>query len=486
MKIGIDFGTTFSLPSCVVNAAAVSLLPSGEYGVPSLFYYDEEVGVQIGKSADDNGIYYPENLVREVKMDIQSHKSGYTIAGRTFSRQDVVGGILKEVARLAKEECARRQFTSQELDGVVISVPAAFNLREIEFIRRAAVDTAGLNVLGFIREPVAAAIAYFNAPNGEDQKNILVYDLGGGTCDIAIVRSDRNSPEWYHVINSDMDRIGGRDWDKEMVELIKRKLSQKFGMTRFDGMTQEDIYRQAVSAKQMLSRNENARIQLMVDRHLLSCVVTRREFEQATRHLLDRTMQLTRRLLDNTRCNLDYIVCVGGSSNMPQIRAALEERFPQTPVRIYEPEKAIAFGAAIYAQNVEKPKFLRDICKFSYGVCYVEDYGTYHDENRLRVINFIYKGEALPAAAENISRLFRPGYKSVQFVLYESECMDRVYMPEQGTNIGKVVISGLVNSAAGDAFKTTLEIDRSGLLHAKSVDMKTGKSATTTIQLENF
>ena len=104
-----------------------------------------------------------------------------------------------------------QQPVSQKIDGVVVSVPAAFTLRELNLIRDAAREEAGLKVLGFICEPVSAAISYFNAPGAKDEKTILVYDLGGGTCDVAIVRFDKNSKEWYKIIDSDMERIGGKD-----------------------------------------------------------------------------------------------------------------------------------------------------------------------------------------------------------------------------------------------------------------------------------
>lgn len=135
----------------------------------------------------------------------------FRLDGKTFSKKQIVGSILGEVKRKAKEEIERKQLTAKRITGAVISVPAAFTLRELNLICDAAQEEAKLKVIGFIREPVAAAIAYFNAPAAEDKKTILVYDLGGGTCDVAIVRADKNSREWYKVIDSDMLRIGGAE-----------------------------------------------------------------------------------------------------------------------------------------------------------------------------------------------------------------------------------------------------------------------------------
>ena len=138
MKIGIDFGTSFSLPAAVINGTADTLLPNGEYGIPSVFYYDAEVGVQVGNAAEYNAEFCPMNVRRDIKMEISGHEDSFTADGRTFSKKEIVGSILKEVRRVAAEEGSRRELASRKIEGAVISVPAAFNLRELNFIREAA------------------------------------------------------------------------------------------------------------------------------------------------------------------------------------------------------------------------------------------------------------------------------------------------------------------------------------------------------------
>jgi molecular chaperone DnaK (HSP70) len=183
---------------------------------------------------------------------------------------------------------------------------------------------------------------------------------------------------------------------------------------------------------------------------------------------------------------VDYIVCVGGSSNMPQVKKAFEKKYSTIPIKLFEPEKAIAFGAAIYAEHLTEAQFLRDICKFSYGIRFVHEFYEYNDEQRLRVYNKIYKGSPLPATAFSISTPVRDGYSSIYFALFESENTEEIYLPENGTQIGSVSVTGLINSKKEDVFSVTLEIDQSGLLQALAVENKTGKSATTEIQLKDF
>ena len=487
MKIGIDFGTSFSLPAALINGNPDTLLPGGQYGVPSVFYYDRKRDILIGKPAEDRGNHRPENVVRNIKMEISNpNKKTFQLDGRTFDKKKIVGRILREVKQIALEGIERKQLVSQEIEGAVISVPAAFNLRELNFIRDAAQKEADLKVLGFIREPVAAAISYFNAPSAEDEKTILVYDLGGGTCDVAIVRSDKNSKEWYKVIDSDMLRIGGRDWDKLLGELIKRKCREQEPYIEFDLRTESDILKTAINAKHNLSRMKKFVSDIEIDDEIYDIEITREEFEKITFELLQETMRLVDKLKRNCSTEIDYIVCVGGSSNMPQVRKAFEKNYPDIEIKLFEPEKAIAFGAAIYAEHLTEESFLHDICKFSYGARYVEDFSRYKDYNRLRIYNIIYKGSPLPSSGEETSSHINDGATSSYIAVYESECTDYIYLPENGTKIGEIEIRGLKDSKKGDETILTMTIDKSGLMQLKAVDKRTGKSADVEIQLEEY
>lgn len=466
-----------------------TLLPGGVYGIPSVFFYKSDVGVIIGKGAENRASCHPLNVIRNIKMVISNTSTHqFSIDGTTFSKKDIVRHIFEEIARVSRDECKRRLLDRQGIEGAVVSVPAKFSMLEVDLIRQAA-EAAGLRVLQFIPEPVAAAIAYFQAPAAEDHRTVLVYDLGGGTCDVAVVRADRNATKWYKVDDSDMERIGGRDWDKVLIEIIKRKLRERNGQNLT--LTPEDeneLLKKAIEANHTLSTEESAHVDVVIANKAAwySVDVERSEFERATAELLDSTMQIVRKMMAKCSSRIDHIVCVGGSSNMPQIRERMERDYPNIPVELYEPEKAIAFGAAIYAEKLGEDRFLQDICKFSYGIRYVQNYEEYHDEKRLRIFNKIFKGDTLPARASSDSSPLKDGYESVLFSIYESENMDDIYLPERGTEIGSVTITGLVDSLSTDTFTVTLEINRSGLLTAKAVEDKSGKSATTTIELKGY
>ena len=499
MKIGIDFGTSFSLPAGMIDGHLETLLPGGAYGVPSVFYYDSKSGILIGRAAENRGNLRPSNVIREVKMEInQGNIKNFIADGKTFSKKQIVGHILQEIKSIALTRIRDKQLASQEIEGAIISVPAAFTLRELNFIRDVAQasgedDGADLKVLGFIREPVAAAISYFNRegvrPDADDKKTILVYDLGGGTCDVAIVRADKDSPEWYKVIASDMKRIGGRDWDKLMVELIKTKCRAQNLNVEFTEKELSHIREIAVRAKHHLSQNDNFFDEVEAGGELYDFAITRAEFERQSSELLKMTMDMVDKLKRECSTKIDFIVCVGGSSNMPQVCSAFEERYPDFPkenIRIYEPEKAIAFGAAIYAEHFTETSFLRDICKFSYGARYIENYSKYKDKNRLRIYNIIYKDAPLPTSGTSDSYSISDGEANTYIAIYESECADYKYLPEDGTYIGEIMIKGIEDGRKGDKTLLTMTIDRSGLMHLEAVDERTGKTVHVDIQLEDY
>ena len=486
MKIGIDFGTSFSLPAALINGNPDTLLPGGLYGIPSVFYYDRKRDILVGEPAENRSDKFPENVVRNIKMEISNpDKKTFRLDGKFFEKKKIVGSILREVKKIALKGIEHKQLISQEIDSAIISVPAAFTLRELNFIRDAAQEEAGLKVSGFIREPVAAAISYFNAPSAEDEKTILVYDLGGGTCDVAIVRSDKNSKEWYRVLDSEMLRIGGRDWDKLLAELIKRKCREQEPYIEFDSRAENYILKTAIDAKHNLSDTMKFIADIEIDDEIYDIEITRAEFEKITAELLLETMRMVDRLKNKSATKIDYVVLVGGSSNMPQVRKAFEKNYPDIEIKLYQPEKAIAFGAAIYAEHFTQENYLQDICKFSYGAKYIQNFEKYKDKNRLRIYNIIYKGDDLPTSGESTSWHI-DNNSDTYIAIYESECTDEVYLPKDGTYIGEIEIRGLKDSKKDDETLLTMTIDRSGLMQLKAVDKRTGKSAQVEIKLEDY
>lgn len=432
MKLGIDFGTSFSLGATIHLGMKTILLPGGTYGIPSVFYYDGDEGVLIGEEAEAAGQgNLAKNLKREIKLELNST---FVADGKKFSAKEIVGYILRYVKEVSLQ-IAQQNNINEPLEGAVISVPAAFMTNEKEFIRAAAeIPTArggpGLKVLGFIKEPVAAALAYFDTPLTDNTK-ILVYDLGGGTCDVAIVKSDSHAAEKYTVIDSDMLRVGGKDWDEKIQGYITNELEKKSGIAVHGNPAYtEKIKRAAIAAKEGLSEKkfdgsyrDKVKAKIEINGRNYTVEINKSMFNELTLELFQKTLKMTRTLLDKNGIDtIDKIICVGGSSNMPQVIEGLKKAFAGKEIQVYKPETAVAIGAAIYAQFCEPDRklvpVLSDIAPYSYGIRCYEDYDKNPD--REIVVNLIFKGNRLPKKAQHGFLTTFDNKKALSFKVFES------------------------------------------------------------------
>ena len=432
MYLGIDFGTSFSQGATTSMGEPVLLLPNGFYGIPSSFYYDSEVGILIGSEADDEGQGLNAiNLKREIKMELYNN---FTADGRTFTAEEIVRNIYKYIIKMSIRIAQQKYIPgADEIEGVVISVPASFTMQETDLIKRACMSAVegeeNIPVLGVLKEPVAAALSYFKTP-GEQNNNVLVYDLGGGTCDVALLQSDQGSIEHYTVADSDMVRIGGCRWDDELINYIANVLSEQKGENvRLNPAYMEKIRSAAVEAKHSLSEVEVKNVRIEMDGMVYKVSVTRADFEAMTKYLLDETINL---LVDVYKrninsCNITDVICVGGSSLMPQVYEAISKALPRCNISIFSPETAVANGAAIYADiikdRVDTLLPITDIAAFSYGV---RVYADYSQNDMYEIIsNVIIKGNTLPMSGQSTFHTVNGG-GDVIIRIYENSVEDEI------------------------------------------------------------
>lgn len=423
MYLGIDFGTSFSKVSTLYFDQPLLLQNPGEYGLPSAFYYDRNSGILIGQDALDAGQGSATcNLVTEVKMAILSGRT-FTLDGRTFTAEEIVREIYKALLTRAVYIAKKRRLDTN-IEGAVISVPAKFGIQERHLILQAAKDclgTGSIPVKAILREPVAAALAYYDTSPGNDS-HVLVYDLGGGTCDVALVRADSRIREHYTVVDSDMVRLGGRNWDEALGKHITSIIEQQSGI-RIHGNVgyEEKIRRAAISVKHDLSdpmKTGAAIARVELNGTVYTTPVTRQSFDEITSHLLRETLDCLEDVYDRnaSKCRIDEIICVGGSSNMPQVEEGLLKRFSNCRIRIFEPEHAVVNGSTFFANQ---PMQLVDTAVFSYGTDTFADYDK--DPNYEIVVNLIRKGSSLPAQGSHSFNPVQDGQSRVQFSIYESE-----------------------------------------------------------------
>jgi molecular chaperone DnaK len=486
MYLGIDFGTTFSQISTMYLGQPLLLLNPGEYGIPSVFYFDKESGPLIGNDALNAGQGNAAvNLVREVKMSIKNGQT-FTLDGQIFSSKEIVREIFKTLITNAIQ-VARTRSLNTKIEGIVICIPAKFGVQERHLIYEAAKECMGTKsnpIKAIIKEPVAAAISYYST-NIEDGKNILVYDLGGGTCDVALVRSDSKNRECYTVIDSDMERIGGRNWDEVLVKYITERIEKDSGIKIKGNIGYEEkIRRTAVTVKHDLSNHNKtkstARVEL--NNRIYSTVVTRDTFDEITSHLLKETLDCLQDIYDEhiKSMKIDEIICVGGSSNMIQVEKGLLKRFPNCLIRIFEPEHAVVNGATIYANS--KLGVLKDISSFSYGV------KANDPVNKTELIsNILIKGCILPTQNAREYNPVNDNQSGVNIGIFESENKSENYdFAELNKRyVGEMYLELPPNSKKSLVIKCLIKQNTDGLLEVEASE-PSGKRISAQFKIEKL
>lgn len=364
-KIGIDLGTTYSCMSYVDDMGVTRIIDSSEGGqtTPSVVYFDPETNeVVVGSTARSEGGMHPECIVERVKNYMGD--PGYTlnINGQEYSPAAVSKLILQ---RLIKD--AEIQLGEGEIEGAVITCPAYFG-----DAAREATKTAGenvvmsngqtLKVLQILDEPVAAAIRYADSLHEDVQKNILVYDLGGGTFDVAVAKiSFVGEKKAVEILTTNGDhQLGGKDWDSALTDYVIYKFCEITG-------ADADEMRNNLDQRQWFSENiEKTKITLtQKERKTLipkfggwqeKIEITREIFDAETEGLLNQTIQLLNDMMEKkglTMSNdIDEILLVGGSTRMPQIERRLQKEYNK-PIVFFEPDKAVAMGAALVASGLQ-------------------------------------------------------------------------------------------------------------------------------------
>ncbi|MFM7698831.1 MAG: Fe-S protein assembly chaperone HscA, partial [Limnohabitans sp.] len=381
IAIGIDLGTTHSLVASVRNGVAECLPDElGRVILPSVVRYlgagkriigHDALATQskdpqntissvkrfMGRSVSD--ILHPEYLPYEF-VDQQGMLQLKTREG-DFSPVQISAEILATLRQRAEDTF------DDDIYGAVITVPAYFDDAQRQATKDAA-KMAGLNVLRLINEPTAAAIAYGleNASEGV----FVVYDLGGGTFDVSILRLSKGV---FEVMATGGDSaLGGEDYDRALAEMVLQDTGRSWG-------TDEDksqILEQARACKQALSNEHSHLFEVMLSDGMLSQNVSRDRFENAVEHLTKKTLQSVKKALRDVNLrpsDIQGVVMVGGSTRMPHVQSAVGDLLQCQPLNNLNPDEVVALGAAIQANqlsgnNTEGELLLLDVIPLSLGI----------------------------------------------------------------------------------------------------------------------
>lgn len=356
---GIDLGTTYSCISHVDSYGRPEVIANidNETTTPSVVMFDVGDQVIVGKQAKRQARITPDTVVSLVKRYMGDKDWRFLAHGKEWSAPAISSIILRALAADAERSLG------VPVTDVVITVPAYFGDEERKNTKLAG-EYAGLNVVDIINEPTAAAFSYGLSAAASGDETILIYDLGGGTFDVTIIRIDERN---VAVVATDGDHaLGGADWDERIATyLSERFLADCPGADDplDDSYGSQDLLSAAEDAKQTLSTRESTDVLIVHGGHRANISLTRAEFERFTSTLLRRTLDLTATVVAAAKergvSKIDKVYLVGGSSKMPAITRHLKEEFG-FEADLVDPDLAVAKGAAMYGQKKEIERLVID------------------------------------------------------------------------------------------------------------------------------
>ncbi len=496
--VGIDLGTTYSsIARLSPDGQPTSLLNAdGRNITPSVVLLGDDGQVVVGPTFERSSQEAADHIVEAVKRQMGNKDYFVVYQNKKLSPEFISALILKKMKQDAEKAIG-------PIANAVITVPYYFN----DVRRKATQDAgriAGLNVVDIINEPTAATLAYAwmkgelgRSDLKQEAKTILVYDLGGGTFDVTVVRY---TPTQFRVLATDGDvMLGGIDWTKRITDHVAEQFARKFSEDpRQDAEAMRDFSANCEDAKRALSTKTQVPLTVYFRGKTLSLQFTRKDFERMTSDLLQRTRDTTELVLQQAGVEmgtLQEVVLVGGSTYMPAVEIMLAEVCHRQPLRdlsLLRPEEAVAQGAAIHAAILEarenrgvaglsalvtnrlKSVKTSDVNSHSLGV------KVSSPTDKTKKINHIMipKNSQIPF---NVSQRFvtnTANQKSIHVYILEGDASD----PDACTQIGDFRILDLpANLPAGSPVEITYSYDANGRIHAAAKELASNRVSTTEI-----
>ncbi|MDY0152130.1 MAG: Hsp70 family protein [Candidatus Cloacimonas sp.] len=472
--VGIDLGTTYSSIAYINQHGKPEIITNreGERIMPSVVLFDGDSPI-VGTIAKNSGSASPLNICQFVKRHMGEKDWKFTDDNdKEYTPEEVSALILK---RLKDDAQTSLGF---EINDAVITVPAYFNDAQRKSTQDAG-KIAGLNVLRIINEPTAAALAY-----GIDQsieQTILVYDLGGGTFDVTIMRI---TGEEIEVIATGGDKnLGGYDWDNRIMVYLNEQFQNEGGSDLFEDLSlQHDLRDKAEIAKKTLSSRDSAKVFLSAAGKNVSVNITREQFEEVTRDLLNRTeslMEITLEDANLTWTDIDKVLLVGGSTRMKCVPLLLERVSGKKPSSELHPDEIVSIGAALLGGIIQKKENkgdithldglpsmkITDVNSHSLGIVAV-------DMQTGKLFNSIVmpKDTTIPSKASSLFSTVQDNQSVIEVEVTEGEEMDLDFVHKIGS--GTITIPPYPK---GSPVEVIFQYDNDGMIHVFVIDKITNK-----------
>merc|ERR1712135_200178 len=497
--IGIDLGTTYSCVG-VYKGGRVEIIANdqGNRITPSYVAFTKEGERLIGDSAKNqltsnptNTIFDAKRLIGRMYSDsaVQSDKKFFPFKviekqskphvevevgdgkKQAFSPEEISAMVLSKMKEVAED------YLGTKVTHAVVTVPAYFNDAQRQATKDAGV-IAGMTVMRIINEPTAAAIAY-GLDKKEGEKNILVFDLGGGTFDVSLLTIDNGV---FEVVSTNGDtHLGGEDFDQRVMDYFMKLYKKKKGKdVRKDNRAVQKLRREVEKAKRALSSQHTTRVEIesFFEGEDFSETLTRAKFEELNLDLFRNTMKPVKKVLEDadlTKKEVDEVVLVGGSTRIPKIQALVKEFFDgKEPNRGINPDEAVAYGAAVQAgvlggEDGGNDLVLLDVCPLTLGIETVGGVMT----------KLIPRNSVVPTKKSQIFSTASDNQPTVTINVMEGERS----MVKDNHHLGKFDLTDIPPAPRGvPQIEVTFEIDVTGILRVSAEDKGTGKVEKITIK----